>query len=141
MTLGKAQTGTRSSTPKITKLSGDDNLKVIYKNMGNNHTVPVIWADTVSMSGTEVTVASGIGWHGMTVASNANVTVTPLGDTGAVRVWIDKDTVNNVVKIKSSSTISNVDFDVKFMMGAASSSRYIEAIYCRGNSGASQSLP
>lgn len=124
--LGQAQTGSRSSLPKVVKVTSDDNLKIMYKNMGNNHTSPFLWADTVTMSGTSVVVASGVKFQGMDLATYGNVTVTPLADPGAVRYWIDKDTANNVVSIQSSATISNVDFDVKIMLGDVSSSRYIE---------------
>ena len=139
--LGQAQTGSRSSTPKITRINGDDNLKVIYKNMGNNHAYPFVWGDTVTHSGTETVIASGVKWHGIDLATNGNITDTPVSDPGAGRYWIEKNTATKVVIIKSSASMSNVDFDIKCMMGEASAARYIEAIYCRGNTGASQALP
>lgn len=139
--LGKAQTGSRSSTPKIVRINGDDNLKVVYRSLGNNHQYPFMWGDTITVSGTEAVLASGVKFHGYDLATYGNITATPLSDPGAVRYWIEKNTSTNVVKIKSSGAMSNVDFDVKIMLGEASAARYIEAIYCRGNTGASQSLP
>lgn len=143
--LGQAQTGTRSSTPKIVSIKGDDNLKVVYKNMGNNHTYPIMWADTVTMvsGATSVVVASGVKWHGLELATNGNVTATALGDTNGY-LYITKDTAANTVTVNSSAAVTTsggVDIDVKYMMGEASSARYIEDIFCRGNTGASQALP
>ena len=139
--LGKAQTGKRSSTPKICRINADDNLPIIYKNMGNNHTAPVMWADTVTMSGTEVTVASGVVIHGLDLASYAIVTATPRTTTSDKVCWIERDTDANTLILKSSASQTNVTFDVIVMLGMAPSSRYIEGMYCRGNTGAQQSLP
>ena len=139
--LGKAQTGKRSSTPKICRINADDKMPIVYKNMGNNHTAPVFWADTVVMSGTEVTVASGVIIHGLDLASYAIATATPRQTPGTAGHWIERDTVANTLTLKSSASLSNVTFDVMIMLGMAPSSRYIEGIYCRGNTGAVQSLP
>lgn len=139
--LGKAQTGKRSSTPKICRINADDNLPIIYKNMGNNHTAPVMWADTVVLSGTTTTVASGVVIHGLDLATYAIVTATPRASVGTASHWIERDTAANTLTLTSSASQSNVTFDVIVMLGMAPSSRYIEGMYCRGNTGAQQSLP
>lgn len=139
--LGKAQTGKRSSTPKICRINADDNLPVVYRNMGNNHASPMVWGDTVTISGTTATVASGITLHGLDLATYAIVTATPRTDPGAVRYWIARDTDANTLTLTSSASISNVTFDLHYMIGNAQDSRYLESIYCRGNTGASQALP
>lgn len=139
--LGKAQTGKRSSTPKICRINADDKLPIVYKNMGNNHTAPLLWADTVTHSGTETTVASGVVIHGLDLATYAMASATPKADTGAVRYWIERDTGANTMTLKSSASVDNVDFDVMIMLGNPPASRYIENMYCRGNTGASQALP
>ena len=136
--IGQAQMGTLKSIPKLTRINGDDNLKVIYRNMGNNHAYPFIWASAVTHSGTEtVIVASGVKFHGYDLVDYANVTATPLSDPGAGRFWIDKNADGNIY-IKSSASMSNVDFDVKFMLGEDPT---IEGIYCRGNHGAMPNYP
>ena len=138
MSNWQAQTGTLSSTPKLTNIKGDDNMCLVYRNMGNNHAYPFIWSDKITHSGTETLVASGIKFHGLELATDGHITATPASDTGAVRYWVDKNTTTNVVNIKSSAGMSNVDFDVIFMLGADAD---VSTIFCRGNTGASQSLP
>ena len=139
--LGKAQTGKRSSTPKICRINADDNLPIIYKNMGNNHTAPVMWADTVVLSGTSTTVASGVVIHGLDLATYAIVTATPRETLGTASHWIHRNATKNTLELRSSASQTNVTFDVIVMLGMAPSSRYIEGMYCRGNTGAQQSLP
>jgi len=88
---------------------------------------------------TEVVVASGIKFHGYDLATYGNVTATPLADpTG--RVYVSKNTSTNVVKVVNTTAAGagGIDYDVKFMLGVDPD---IESIYCRGNRGASQSLP
>lgn len=128
--LGQAQTGLLRSTPKLTRINGDDNLKVIWRNMGNNHAYPFFWGDnfTVASGITEVVLASGVKFHGMDLVSYANVTVTPCYNAGAF--YITKDTTANTITLTvtnpgaddGSSTV-----DVKFALGE---DPVIEGIYC-----------
>ena len=138
--LGQPQTGTRASTPKICNIKGDDAAKVIYKNMGNNHNYPVMWADTITVvsGATTAVVASGIGFHGMTVASDATVIATPDGDLGTY--YINKDTANNVVTFVCSSAAGagGTAVNVMVMLGTDPD---MASLACRGNTGAQQSLP
>jgi hypothetical protein len=137
--LGQAQTGQRASMPKVCKVSGDDNMKMFWKNMGNNHNIPFLWGDTVTFSGTEAVIASGIKFHGSNLATIANVTITPLSDTGATaRIYVDKDTVLNKISIKSTASIV-ASFDVKIMLGVDDPD--IATIFCRGNAGITPSFP
>lgn len=138
--MPQALSGTRRSVPKICRINGDDNLKLVYRNLGNNHAVPFLWGDSFTLaSGTqEIVVASGIKFHGYDLASYGNVTASPMSDVGS-RWWVEKDTTDNRVLIKSSSTVSDdVDFDVKVMLGVDPD---MEALYCRGNRGTSPSYP
>ena len=132
--VGQAQTGKGKSIPKVTSVKADDALKVVYKQIGNNHSYPFIWADTVTVvSGTsEAVIASGVEFHGYDLATYGNVTASPLG---VVASWyIDKDTVNNIVKVVAESAVgADTNFDVKVVLGTNSTSRYIEDLACRGN--------
>lgn len=140
--MAQAQVGSLKSTPKLTRINGDDNKKIIYRNLGNNHAYPFCWADSYTVaSGTqEVTVASGIKFHGYTLADYGNITASPLADTGAVRWYIDKDTINNIVKIKTTANVpdTGVTFDVQFMLGADAD---VDNLNCRGTGNTMPSLP
>lgn len=136
--LNIGQQGKLKSTPKMTRINGDDNMKAIYRNMGNNHAYPMLWANEVTHSGTEtVVLASGTKFHGYDLVSYANVTATPLSDPGSDRYWIDKN-ADGAVYIKSSGSMENVAFDVKIMLGENFD---YSAFACRGNTGAAPSLP
>jgi len=121
--------GKRKSTPKMTRINGDDNQKAIYRNLGNNHAYPFIWSGTVTHSGTSTDIASSIKFHGYDLATYGTVIITPIEDPGAVRYWVDKNTSTNVVSIKSSGNMNNVDFDVMFMLGEDAN---ITGFECRG---------
>ncbi len=119
--LGNYQVGTLKSTPKLVKINGDDNLKVIWKNMGNQHAYPVVWGVTATVSSgiTSVTLASGVSFHGLDLATYVNVSVTPCYNAGDV--YVTKNTTTNVI----SCTVTNAGandgssrIDVKFMLGA-----------------------
>lgn len=137
--LGQAQVGLLRSTPKLTRINGDDNLKVIWRNMGNNHAYPFFWGDnfTVASGETTVVLASGVKFHGFDLATYANVTVTPCYNAGAF--YITKDTVANTVTL----TVTNAGpgtVDAKFALGE---DPVIEGIYCStwSSSNIRQDLP
>ena len=134
MSIGQPNTGKKKSIPKVADVKADDSKKLVYKKVGNNHNYPFIWADQVTLvSGTaEIIVASGVNFHGFDFATYGNIVVTPLADVG-YRYYIDKDTVNNVVKIVSTSSVTGDKvFDVQVVLGENASSRYIEDIYSHG---------
>jgi hypothetical protein len=136
--INVGQQGKLKSTPKMTRINGDDNMKAIYRNMGNNHAYPMLWANEITHSGTEtVVLASGTKFHGYDLVSYANVTATPLSDPGTGRYWIDKN-ADGAVYIKSSASLDNVIFNVKIMLGEDFD---YSAFNCRGNTGAAPSLP
>jgi hypothetical protein len=137
--LNIGQQGKLRSTPKLTRINGDDHAKVIYRNLGNNHAYPFIWATTAVMeaNASEVLVASGIKWHGYDLASYASVIATPDGNLGSV--YVVKDKTANTISIKSSATLSeDTAINVMFMLGGEID---VEGLFCRGNTGATQNLP
>ena len=130
MSIGMPNTGKKKSIPKVADVKADDSKKLVYKKVGNNHNYPFIWADKVSIiAGTEVVVASGVSFHGFDLATYGNIVATPLSQVDSW--YIDKDTVNNVVKIVSTGSVT-ADFDVQFVLGENAPSRYIEGIYSHG---------
>jgi len=133
------QQGKLKSMPKLTRINGDDNDKVIFRNMGNNHAYPFVWATTATVASGEATVvvASGIKWHGYDLATYASVVATPQGDLGYC--YTTADTVANTITLNcSGSAAADTGVSLMFMLGAD-----FEAVglYCRGNDGATQSLP
>ena len=124
--LGQAQVGLLRSTPKLTRINGDDNLKVIWRNLGNNHAYPFFWGSTFTVASgeTSVVLASGVKFHGFDLATYANVTATPCYDAGAF--YVTKDTVANTLTL----TVENAgpgNVDVKFALGVDPE---ISGIYC-----------
>ena len=137
--LGQALTGQRASTPKVTKILADDRGTIVYRNLGNNHSHPYIWGDqvTVASGSSSVVVASGITFHGYDLATYGNIVATPEGNLG--NFYITKDTVANTVTFNCSSTASaDTTVNVHVMLGISPD---LESLSCRGNTGATQSLP
>jgi len=137
--LGQGQVGSLKSTPKLTRINGDDHSKVIFRNLGNNHAYPFVWATTATVvSGTQsVVVASGIKWHGYDLATYASVVATPKGNLGSF--YTTADTAANTITLNCSSAASgDTDVALIFMLGGDMEA---EGLYCRGNSGATQNLP
>ena len=131
------------SMPKLTKINGDDAIKVIYRNLGNNHAYPFIWADTVTLASgsTTTVVASGVKFHGMKLADYASVVITPQSNPGSY-LWIDKNTSTNVISVKSSAALSSaINVSMMFMLGTDATKKFIDDLACRGNTGAQQNLP
>jgi len=132
------QQGKLKSTPKLTRINGDDALALIYRNMGNNHAYPFVWAEQITLSGTEeLLLASGTKFHGMEAADYCKVVATPAGAPSG-SIYVDSDTTAKTVKIKSTASESNLPVNVMVMVGIDPD---VEAIACRGNTGAAQSLP
>lgn len=130
--LNIGQQGTLKSTPKITRINGDDVMPMVYRNMGNNHAYPFIFAGSVTVTGSEmVTVMSGVKFHGMPAADYCLVTVG-----GTVTATVQKDSALNTVGVTPSASGT-----VDYMIMVGDSNYDISAIACRGNTGAAQSLP
>jgi hypothetical protein len=137
--LNIGQQGTLKSTPKLTKINGDDHSKVIFRNMGNNHAYPFVWASTATVtSGTQtVVVASGIKWHGYDLATYASVVATPKGDLGYC--YTTANTTANTITLNCSSAASgDIDVALMWMLGGDLEA---EGLACRGNTGAAPNLP
>lgn len=139
--LNQGQVGTLKSTPKLTRINGDDHDKVIFRNMGNNHAYPFVWASTATMpmGSSSMVVASGIKWHGYELATYASVLAT--AEYAAGNVYITKDTAANTItlNVETAPTVSGLqDVAMMFMLGGEIE---VEGLYCRGNNPGVQSLP
>ena len=128
--LNVGQTGTLKSVPKLTKISADDNTRMIFKNMGNNHAYPFMWGSThVISGGADTVVASGIKFHGLELAKNCNVVLTVTSGTQDGYVYIEKDAAANVVTVKSTGS-NSIEVDIRWML--ASADPEITGLYCSG---------
>jgi hypothetical protein len=139
--LNIGQQGTLKSTPKIVRINGDDDKKVIYRNMGNNHAYPFVWASTATMplGDSSMVVASGIKWHGYDLATYATVIATPQYDAGNVYVSLDTAANTITLNVETAPTVSGLNsIGMMFMLG---NEMVVEGLYCRGNDGAAQNLP
>lgn len=106
------------STPKFTKINADDVKKVVYKNMGNNHSYPLIWGTeaTVAAGATSVVIASGIKYHGYNLADYATVVATPKGNLGYC--YTTANTTNNTITFNcQTAPASDTDVALIFMLG------------------------
>jgi len=124
------QQGKLKSMPKLTRINGDDALPIVYRNMGNNHAYPFIFAGTLNEDAGTYTVMSGVKFHGMAAADYSFVTVG-----GTVGATVTKDSAANTVSITMTS--GTVDYMV--MIGL--SDYDVADFACRGNTGARQMLP
>jgi len=124
--------GTRRSTPKMTRINGDDSQKAVYRNMGNNHSYPMLWAGAVTVASgvTTVTIADGIKYHGYDAATYASVSVTPNWNAGDV--YVTKDTAANTITATCATAGADDGssaIDVMFMLGEDAN---LDGFMCRG---------
>jgi hypothetical protein len=128
------QQGTLKSTPKFTRINGDDYLPIIYRNMGNNHSYPFVWGRKYSFdSAGSTTVLSGVKFHGMAAADYCMVTV---GGTQNTAPYITKDSTNNVITLTAAASGT---VDIIVMVGYPTPD--LVALACRDTSKPAQSLP
>lgn len=146
--MAQALSGKRKSIPKTCEVSGDDDRMILYKNRGNNHTCPFMWADTYTVASgtTEATISDAaaavtqIEFYGCDLVSYGSIVAQPMQDMGAVNWWIEKDIPGKIVKLKVDTDPSPDDFvfDVHFMFGVDAN---VETLNCRGTGKGMQSLP
>lgn len=129
MQLTTGQTGRLRSIPKLVRVNGDDNLRTLWKNMGNNHAYPFIWGSTHEIAAGANVVASGVKFHGLQLTS-ANMCLTVTSGTQDGHVYITKDAVDNRVVVTSSCSAA-VEIDIQWILGNEDVS--VTGIKCRGN--------
>jgi len=138
--LNQGQTGKLRSTPKQLNIKAADKFALLFKNMGNNHNQPFLWSgmSTVVSGTNEVTIASGIKFYDMDLATYGSFTVTPNSNPGYA-YWVEQDVVNNVVKLVTASGVADdVVFNVQTMLGADAD---ISIYSTRGTGSPSQCYP
>lgn len=112
------QQGLLRSTPTKVLVKADDNYKIIYRNVGKDRYIPLMWSTNHTMtSGADTVVASGISMYGLELASYSSFAVTVVSGTQDGYVYIDKDVTNNIVKLISTGT-NTVGVDITWLLGA-----------------------
>ncbi len=138
--LGQAQTGSLKSTPRQVKITSSASSATVFKNMGNNHNVPFMWAAEATVLDTETTVvlADGVKFYDMDLATYANVIATPTSDPGDA-YWIDFNTTTNIITLTVGTAVTaDVKFNVQFMLGPKID---ISTLSTRGTGAPAQSYP
>jgi hypothetical protein len=142
--LGQAQTGhgvkALRSTPKQLKLTASDKTAAMFKCMGNNHYVPMLWAGTATVASgtTAVVLASGVKFYDMDLATYATVIATAKSDPGG-DFWVAHDTGANTITLTIGTTAADaIDFNVQYMLGPGID---ISTLSTRGTGAPAQSYP
>lgn len=121
--MPQAQVGRNlKSMPKVTRVNADDDKAMVYKNLGNGRRVPFMWgvSNVEVASGATVVVASGVEFSDHR-ACDAAVQMTPVTSgtyASAPGGYVIKDTVNNIVSVRSTASVDAV-YDIAFFMGAS----------------------
>ena len=139
--IGIGQQGLLKSKPKLTRINGDDDKAIVYRNLGNNHAYPFVFADsfTVASGITTVVLASGVKFHGYDLATYCKVAVTPAFNAGAF--YVTKNTTSNVISFTCTNAGANdgsSTVDALFMLGEDAA---VEGIYCRGTGNPAPNFP
>jgi len=121
---------TKGHTPKVVRINGDDNMTIIYRNLGNGRRVPFLIGTSVTVASGSVTadILSGTEFHGYKI-SDAVVQVTPTNEVAAGRYWIEKDASTPKLILHQTNTVSGTDanYDVYVFLGDAASSTLYSA--------------
>lgn len=112
------QQGLLKSTPNKVLVKSDDNYRIVYKNVGKDRYIPIMWSTNHTMtSGADTVVASGISMYGLELASYSSFAVTVVSGTQDGYVYIDKDIDNNIVKLISTGS-NTIGVDVTWLLGS-----------------------
>ena len=110
----------KGHTPKVVRINGDDNMTIIYRNLGNGRRVPFLIGTsvTVASGNTEADILSGAEFHGYKI-SDAVVQVTPTNEVAAGRYWIEKDSDTPKLVLHQTNAVddTNANYDVYVFLG------------------------
>jgi len=111
---------TKGHTPKVVRINGDDNMTIIYRNLGNGRRVPFLLGTTVTLaSGVQsAEILSGTKIHGYKI-SEAVVQATLLDNEAVGRYYIEKDTTLNTLTLHQQNATDVVHYDVYVFLGDA----------------------
>jgi hypothetical protein len=112
------QQGLLRSTPTKVLVKADDNYRIVYRNVGKNKYIPLMWSTNHIMDGgADTVVASGISMYGLELALYSSFAVTVVSGTQDGYVYINKDVENNVITLMSTGS-NTVGVDITWLLGA-----------------------
>ena len=113
---------TLGHTPKVVRINGDDNMTLIYRNLGNGRRVPFLIGTsvTVASGNTEADILSGAEFHGYKISS-AVVQATPTNEVAGGRYWIEKDSDTPTLTLHQTDSVAdaNATYDIYVFLGDA----------------------
>lgn len=119
---------TKGHTPKVVRINGDDNMTIIYRNLGNGRRVPFLLGTSVTVASGSYTadILSGTKIHGYKI-SDAVVQVTPTNDVVSGRYWIEKDSSTPKLVIHQANNDVTANYDIYVFLGDAAASDLYDA--------------
>jgi len=119
---------TLGHTPKVVRINGDDNMTVIYRNLGNGRRVPFLIGTSVTVASGSYTadILSGAEFHGYKISS-AVVQVTPTNDVVSGRYWIEKDSATPKLVLHQANAVDDATYDIYVFLGDAALSTLYSA--------------
>ena len=114
---------TKGHTPKVVRINGDDNMTVIYRNLGNGRRVPFLIGTSVTVASGETSadILSGTEIHGYKISS-AVVQATPTNDVNSGRYWVEKDSATPTLTLHQANNDVTATYDVYVFLGDAAES-------------------
>lgn len=114
---------TKGHTPKVVRINGDDNMTIIYRNLGNGRRVPFLIGTSVTVASGDTTadILSGAEFHGYKI-SDAVVQATLTNDRAVGRYWVEKNTSTPKLVLHQDNTVDDATYDIYVFLGDAASS-------------------
>ena len=110
-------------TPKVVRINGDDNMTLIYRNLGNGRRVPFLIGTsvTVASGSTSSDILSGAEFHGYKISS-AVVQATLTNDRAVGTYWVEKDSSTPKLVLHQTNAVDDATYDIYVFLGDAASS-------------------
>jgi hypothetical protein len=114
---------TKGHTPKVVRINGDDNMTIIYRNLGNGRRVPFLIGTSVTVASGDTTadILSGAEFHGYKI-SDAVIQATLTNDRAVGTYWVEKDASTPKLTLHQANAVDDATYDIYVFLGDAASS-------------------
>jgi len=114
---------TLGHTPKVVRINGDDNMTLIYRNLGNGRRVPFLIGTSVTVASGDTTadILSGAEFHGYKISS-AVVQATLTNNRAVGTYWVEKDSSTPKLVLHQTNAVDDATYDIYVFLGDAASS-------------------